>query len=175
MENQTEEWRTVIGAHAYEVSSIGRVRRMAGTYGCRNGRVMRQKEAKGYLVIALSLGAKGKYRHVGVHMLMCEAFLGPRPSLNHQVAHGNGVRSHNVISNLRWATARENAKDRDEHGKTFLPKGSLHPMSKLTEDAVIKMRSMKSGGANVGDLAREFCVSRWTVFDALSGRTWGHV
>jgi hypothetical protein len=49
-------------------------------------------------------------------------------------------------------------------------------MAKLTEQDVITMRGMKrSGNVSADYLAGKFNVSRWTVFDALSGRTWGHL
>jgi hypothetical protein len=173
---RTEQWREVPCAPAYEVSSLGRVRRKPGTYGCRDGRILRLRlNRHGYLVIALSLGTKGRYRHVGVHTLMAESFLGPRPTPQHEVAHRDGDRQHNVLSNIRWATPAENAQDREAHGHTARPKGELHGQAVLTAALVREMRVLKREGCTVDQLAARFGVSRWTIFDALSGRTWGHV
>ena len=106
-------------------------------------------------MIALSLGTRGEYRHIGVHTLIAEAFHGPRPTPEHQVAHFDGNPSNNCAWNLRWATAAENAQDRDRHGKTFHPRGILHPNAKLTDEMVRTMRRMKSSGmASVDDLVR---------------------
>lgn len=128
---------------------------------------------RGYSVTCIS--SRGKPRHCGVHQLVCEAFNGSRPSLSHQVAHGDGDKGSNRPDNLRWATAAENAKDRDVHGNTAHLKGEAHGASILNELDVIEMRSLKQAGATADELAKKFNVSRSTVFDAVSGRTWGHI
>lgn len=175
-----EEWRPIPRHASYQASSVGRIRSIDreltdGRYW--KGRIMVQKNVpRGYRMIALSLGTRGEYRHIGVHTLIAEAFHGPRPTPEHQVAHFDGNPSNNCASNLRWATAAENAQDRDRHGKTFHPRGILHPNAKLTDEMVRTMRRMKSSGiASVDDLVRMSNVSRSTIFDALSGRTWSHL
>lgn len=178
--SEIEEWRPIPGHAGYEASNVGRVRsidRKLSDGRKWKGRIMTQKRViKGYRAISLSLGAKNKCRHVGVHTLIAEAFHGPRPTQEHEVAHFDGDPSNNCAWNLRWATAAENAQDRDRHGTTFHPKGILHPNAKLTDELVRSMRQMKSSGmASVDDLARMANVSRSTIFDALSGRTWGHL
>lgn len=173
-----EIWKQIPGHEGYEASSYGRIRsipRRLSDGRFWSGRVMRQRECRGgYLHVALPVGG-GKYRNSGAHRLVAEAFLGARPSKNHQVAHSDGNPKNNRVGNLRWATAKENATDRDLHGRTAKLKGSLHGQSKLTERSVVEMRKMKAGGASVDAIANLFGVSRWTAFDALSGRTWGHV
>jgi len=173
-----EVWRAIPENNSYEVSSIGRVRsvdRLLPDGRHWAGRDMAQKiSANGYNVIALSVGC-GKYRHCGVHQLVCEAFNGVKPSSKHQVAHGDGNKANNRFENLRWATAAENAKDRAMHGNTAHLSGEDHGASILTEKDVKEMRSLKLSGATADDLAIKFNVSRWTVFDAVSGRTWGHL
>ncbi|WP_449411892.1 HNH endonuclease signature motif containing protein [Methylobacterium komagatae] len=43
-----------------------------------------------------------------VHRLVCEAFHGPAPTPEHQVAHADGTRWNARADNLRWATRTEN-------------------------------------------------------------------
>lgn len=174
-----EEWRPIPGHPGYEASSLGNVRGVDRTLsdGRRwRGLIMRQKVSRyGYMVIALAMGG-GRYRHAGVHNLVLETFVGPRPTAEHEAAHFDGDPANNRLDNLRWATPAENAGDRDRHGRTFHPKGTLHPMAKLDAESVLLMRQMKrSGSATVDDMARMTGVSRWTIFDALSGRTWSHI
>lgn len=173
-----EIWKPIPKHDGYEASSFGRIRsidRVLSDGRSWTGRIMKPKTSRGYAVVSLSLGGKGKYRHCGVHALVTEAFHGERPSSQHQVAHGDGNPMNNCPSNLRWATALENAKDRDMHGRTAKPKGSSHGMSKMNEQTVLEIRKLKKSGISVDDLANRFSISRWTVFDAISGRTWGHI
>lgn len=127
----------------------------------------------GYLKVGLPSPGRNKPRHVTINALVAEAFLGPRPTADHQAAHWDGDKTHNALANIRWATPEENAADRERHGRTFHPVGELHPQSKLTEADVIEIRNARAEG--VGRLAAKFAVSRWTIFDIWSGRSWGHL
>lgn len=61
----------------------------------------------------------GRCRNRYVHELVLLAFVGPRPSDEYEVLHGNGERSDNRLDNLRWGTVLENAADRDRHGRVY--------------------------------------------------------
>lgn len=175
-----EEWRIIPGYPGYEASSMGRIRSTTRTLsdGRRwQGRVLRPRITRlGYERISIALGSTALgYRCTFVHVLVAEAFLGAKPTPDHEIAHRDGAPANNQLENLRWATPKENAEDRERHGRTAHPKGSAHGMAKLTEVDVRQLREMKLAGANVDELASRFGVKRWTIFDALSGRTWGHL
>jgi hypothetical protein len=119
--------------------------------------------------------ARAKVGMPGAHALVAGAFYGPPPTPSHEVAHEDGDRGNNQAGNLRWATPAENAADRDRHGRTFEPKGILHPMAKLTDDGVLSIRAGRVGGASVTQLASAHNLSRAAVYDVLSGRTWAHL
>lgn len=63
-----------------------------------------------------------KVKHEGVtkkaliHVLVCEAFHGEKPTEAHQVRHIDGVSGNCQARNLAWGTAKENAADRKIHG-----------------------------------------------------------
>lgn len=177
--DKVERWREIPGHPGYEASDAGRVRSVDRVLGDGRrwvGRVLKQQiDRGGYNQVSLATGSRGRFRKAGVHRLVADAFLGPPQTEGHQVAHGDGVRRNNHLCNLRWATARENAEDRDRHGTTAHPKGVAHGMSILTEAAVLEIRAAKRLGVSADELAARFNVSRWTVFDAASGRTWGHI
>ena len=117
----TERWRAVLG-FAYEVSSIGRVRRVGG-------KILRIKPDKdGYLIVTLS--RNGKRHDRKVHQLVCSAFNQPRPSKKHEVRHLDGIRSHNTPSNLKWGRPKHNASDRDRHGHTV--RGERHRRARFS-------------------------------------------
>ena len=51
-------------------------------------------------------------RHAYVHVLVCEAFHGHRPSPEHQACHRNDEAQDNRASNLYWGTREQNDHDR---------------------------------------------------------------
>lgn len=96
------EWKDVHGFTAYEVSSDGCVRLK------HNKHPMKPYMTKdGYARI--NFNEHGKRKNVGLHRLVAMAFI-PNPEGKPQVNHKNGNKLDNRVSNLEWATARENAQ-----------------------------------------------------------------
>ena len=62
----------------------------------------------------------GFRRHHYVHTLVAQAFIGERPSPEHEVLHNDGDPWNNSVSNLRYGTTRENAQDRERHRRQRL-------------------------------------------------------
>lgn len=60
----------------------------------------------------------GKRKHIAVHRLMASAFLPPKPSLQHEVRHIDGIKTNSSCVNLAWGTRKDNADDREKHGRT---------------------------------------------------------
>ena len=152
---------------ADEASSLGRIRSCSRTLsdGRRwSGRILRTRRGKlGYEAITIPTGP-GRPRTTWVHILVLEAVVGPPMTPSHETAHYDGLPSNNRLDNLRWATAQENADDRDRHGRTAHPKGELHGMAVLTAEDVIEMRRIKKQSKVSADyLAARYGVSRWTV------------
>lgn len=107
---ETEQWRPVSGFPAYEVSDLGRV------LSHRRGkpRLLRMTAAaKGYRLVKLS--EAGARRTVAVHLLVAEAFHGPRPE-GQEVRHLDGDPANNRLDNLRYGTRSENTYDAVRHG-----------------------------------------------------------
>ena len=72
--------------------------------------ITQQKQKYGYVVFQPYINGKRCIRFV--HISMCETFISPRPTNNHQVDHINHIRHDNKISNLRWLTRADNLKRR---------------------------------------------------------------
>jgi len=115
----TEEWRPITGHGAghYEVSDQGRVRRLT----TRGGRLLAlptqvkvKPNRKGYMIAKLTVG--GVTRDARLHVLVLEAFVGPRPTPEHEGDHEDGVRHHNTPGNLQWLTHAENLARKREFG-----------------------------------------------------------
>ncbi len=107
----------------YEVSNFGRLRSLV--VGCQHGSIPRRKplvmtpfnnkpNGSGYWVVNLRVSGRVKCRCVSE--LVLTTFVGPRPSPTHDAAHTNGDKNVNRLSNLQWATKKENAGHKRLHG-----------------------------------------------------------
>lgn len=160
-------WRMCPSWPEYEVSDEGLVRRVVprkGHFGVRKS----YRTAGGYLYLVMRGG--GERQAVAVHRLVAEAFLGPPPPGRPHVAHRNGDKTDNRVSNLRWSSRSENESDKVGHGVSN--RGTRHYMSRLTEHDVLEMRRAASAGMGSVSLAEQFGVSRQAVTSAVRGRSW---
>ena len=73
-------------------------------------------DRQGYLLVRVVVN--GRRHRKRVHQLVATVFHGPKPSSDHEVRHLNGDPSDNRAGNLAWGTRKENAADRDAHGRT---------------------------------------------------------
>jgi hypothetical protein len=170
-----ERWRTIPSAPAFAISDLGRVKRVRGSTPEAKAAIGKPKKptlsAEGYCIVGL--WSDGRTVTFQVHRLVCDAFHGPAPSRRHQAAHGNGDKTDNRATNLRWATPRENASDKERHGTVV--RGEAHPFSKLTDAAVLEIRGAPNG--QCGRLAAKYGVLR-THVSRLRSKTrgdWSHV
>jgi hypothetical protein len=74
----------------------------------------------GYLLVRLSDMTNGRQQTAKVHRLVCEAFHGPAPSWDYEVAHDDHVRDNNAASNLRWTIHRDNIQDSVRAARTAM-------------------------------------------------------
>jgi hypothetical protein len=89
------------------------------------------------------------------------------------VAHGDGSRDNNHVTNLRWATRRENAADAARHGT--LARGSRNGLAKTDEDSVVEVRRLAAMGVPRAVLAKQFGMSKQMVGNVVARRYWKHV
>jgi hypothetical protein len=157
-------WRPTQYA-GYFVSDRGEVR------GPR-GQILRPGlNSGGYLAVSV------RRKTVSVHQLVCIAFHGPRPSPDHQVAHGNGVPSDNRAVNLRWATPAENTEDSRRHGTFVLGRekrgGEQHSQARLTAEDVATIRAeYATGRVSLRVLGERFGVHRSHIHGIVTGKAW---
>ena len=112
-------------------------------------------------------------KRIDVHRLVALTFLGDPPSSRHLVAHADGNRTNNRVSNLRWATQSENLSDCRRHGTALI--GSRNPATSLVELDVQAMRRMKVLGIPRLVIAEGYGLHRRQVFRILARESWGHV
>jgi len=174
-----ELWRSIFGADGWEVSSHGRVRRLAYTItkrsrggGLHNRHFPRrvvtlQKHANGYLSVRLYPDD----RTMMVSRLVCAAFNGQPPTPAYHADHINGDRADNHHKNLRWLSPTANRALR-------IPiRGERHRMAKLNAAAVRRIRAEITTSTEQclyfdKRLAAEYGVTRESIRNVRLGNTW---
>jgi hypothetical protein len=164
------EWRDIPGFPGYQASDSGGVRSLdryvpakGGSIQLRRGRELTPRpKASGYVQVEMH----GKY--VPVHRAVLMAFVGPPPE-GAEGAHGDGVRHNNRLSNLRWASPKENAEDRIVHGTQV--RGEAQHCAKLTQAAVDEMRADKTTPHTV--FAERYGMTRFSIERVRNGVGYG--
>ena len=117
----SERWLPVQGFERYEVSDKGRVRSLPREFPRCAGRVLKPGiNHKGHHSVCLS--NNGSTKQFRVHILVLEAFVGPRPK-GLLGLHLDDDKANNNVENLYWGTYSDNAADAVRNG-THYP-GSL--------------------------------------------------
>ncbi|MFF0055695.1 NUMOD4 motif-containing HNH endonuclease [Streptomyces microflavus] len=164
-----EVWKPLPGHLGYEVSNRGRVRSYRNRQGHPTSapRILTPAIVHGYSQIKI-----GRGRQTKVHVLMLEAFVGPRPD-GMVCRHLDGNPQHNVLTNLRWGTPEENYADRHGHGTDNT--GVRNGRARIDEAMVRQIRDLLAVGRRQLDIAQRFGISRSIVAHISAGRTWTHV
>lgn len=176
MEN--EIWLAVIAYEGlYEVSNLGRVRRMPKKVGGRwgtarlNYRVMKGSIYDGYRFVGLTKDSKPAQR-APVHRLVAEAFIGPRPE-SMEICHGDGNRMNNAVANLRYATRKENHANMVLHGTRIV--GVNHHSTPLSEEDVVNIRAFEMRHGGMKELVARYGISQVALGNIRARRTWKHL
>lgn len=155
-------WKEIPAFPNYEVSGTGLVRR-------KDGRMPRiGKDSNGYP--RCTLGRDGKFVGKNIHILVLEAFVGPRPGPINKwdACHKDGSRTNNILSNLKWATRKENVADSIGHG-TFIY-GERQGLAKLTNQQVLDIKSQHYMGIKQAALAKKYGVSKQQICRIIKGQ-----
>jgi len=101
-ESATEEWRPVVGYEGlYEVSNLGRVKRVAGGQGA-TAESYRKASVDRQGMLQVGLYRANKVKQFPLCRIVAEAFLPIRPSPSHRIIFVNGDRSDCSAPNLNY-------------------------------------------------------------------------
>jgi len=169
-----EQWKPVVGyGGLYEVSDRGRIRALFDACRGRHkaGRILKQKTREhGYQSVALWKQNQPEYR--STHSIVLESFIGSRPE-GMEARHLDGVRKNNLLSNLKWGTVGENAKDRIDHGR--MPRGENHAFAKLTNSGVLSIRKLWDEGLSAKKISGRFKTTVMRAWKIGKRKAWKHV
>lgn len=168
-----ETWNPVEGFESnYQVSSMGRIRRISRQCGTRVGLTLKPYTNKhGYAVVTLcSQGAKTRK---AVHKIVATAFLGSAKN-GLEVNHINGVKTDNQADNLEWVTREGNTSHAMK--MNLVPCGDRNGNRKLSSSQVLEIMTYSGSVISaVKQFSDKFGVSKTSIYDILSGKTWKHL
>jgi hypothetical protein len=168
----TGTWATIPGFENYEITECGRVRRRLPSNRWPVGKELTpSRKRNGYW--AFTLKQDGVCRTVSVHRLVAITYISPPPSPQHQVAHWDGDKGNNHVSNLRWATPSENKRDSIRHGT--IAAGERSGATALTAEQVIAIRQAKRAGVRTPVIAKQYGIGKNTVNRIYKGQAWKHL
>lgn len=158
--NPEEKWLPVAGYEGlYEVSNLGRVKRLSSNDASKEKILKPQIQRDGYQRVTLS--KKGQKKRMAIHRLVAIAFI-PNPQNKEQVNHLDADKLNNKLTNLQWATRKENIAHAIALG---LMKKSNNPVIATHLDSG-EQRHFKSQT----EASRELGVYMKNISNALRGR-----
>lgn len=149
-------WKMVPGSTRYRVSDQGIVE------SCVSGvwRRLRPFARKAGHLSVRTYPDAGRRQKVYVHTLVLETFVGPCPP-GMQCHHRNGDVADNRLENLYWGPRKMPAS-----------RGELNGRAVLDPQRVVEIRCLLESGEKPRNIAPRFGVSRRTIYNIRSGRTW---
>lgn len=183
-----EIWKDIKGYEGlYQVSNLSRVKSfVAIKYKNANynkEHIKKQSIGKrGYY--AISVRKNGKLKLLTVHRLIAFAFI-PNPKDKPYINHKDGNKLNNDISNLEWATSSENnlhayktglkyVSEYQKNKTSLMNRGSNQHNSKLKEHDISGIRRLNKT-IKGKEIAKIYNVSKSTISQIISGKTWKHV
>lgn len=163
-----EQWRPVVGYEGiYEVSSLGRVKRIVPTERMKKP----TKNSRGYLLVVLFKDSVGKM--IYVHALVARAFIGSRPTPGHEVNHKNAIKTVNHADNLEYLTKKENMQHSVMMGCHEI--GTRNHAAKLNPAKVRRIRKWLAKGRSMESIGKMFGVAGSTIREIKLGVCWKQV
>jgi hypothetical protein len=163
----------------YEVSSLGRVRASTNRKNMRAGDILSGKPHKktGYCYVNIT-SVGGRRKHLLIHRLMMLAF-DPIPNADDMdVNHIDGIKSHNILSNLEWMEHVDNIIHAHKVLKVGADnRGEKSGNAKLTDDNVREIRRLWDNGEGMQQtaIARMFGVSSVRISLIVRRKSWKHI
>lgn len=160
-----EVWKPTPQYFDYEVSSLGRVRRIS------TGRIVSADMADGYPRVNLWMPLHGKGVRRYSHVLVASAFIGPKPQ-GMEVNHIDGCKTNCTPGNLEYVTPSQNVKHAHETGlKPRHPRGERHYNSKFSDLDVLMIRLSAALGESQRKIASQYGTKQGSISSIVCRKT----
>lgn len=167
---QTEKWKDIKQYNGlYQVSNLGRVKSLPRN--TTNGKILSPNKSTSYYRICLV--KNGFIKSFAIHRLVAITFI-RNPLDKRYVNHKDGNRQNNNVCNLEWVTPSENNYHAFKNDLSKSLKGSKHPLAKLSEDDVIKIRELGNKYTQQY-IAKMFNISFQEISDIINRKKWKHI
>lgn len=155
------QWKQSISFPSYEISECGHLRR------AQTGRMRKPySTTRGYPAYCLRRPDRGNVT-AHAHVLVAEAFIGPKPFDGAEVCHKDGDKNNAHFTNLRWDTHKSNVADDGL--------GERNTQARLSEGDVRAIRRRVALGETQRSMSREFGVVPSVICDIVNLKAWAHV
>lgn len=115
----------------------------------------------------------GKRVYKTLHRMLAKAFI-PNPENKNEIAHNDGNRANVCLTNLRWATRKENHADKIQHGTAMI--GEKNHRTKLTAEQVLEIRKYYEEKKYTGrQLARMYSTHFGNISSIVTRKNWKHI
>jgi predicted DNA-binding protein YlxM (UPF0122 family) len=180
IEDAKEKWKQVIydgELYPYEVSTKGRVRIK------KSKKIRTQPKYKPYVKIQLTHPITGQRRETTVHRLMALAFL-PIPQRyiddgltekDLTVNHIDGIKSHNAIYNLEWATYSENTRHAYANNLINYKEGEDSYQAIISNDQAKQICELIQLGYSNKEISKLTGISTIIIHSIKGRRSWQHL
>jgi hypothetical protein len=166
-----ELWKPIKGFEDYEVSNTGYVR----SWKTRGGRRPSPYTLAPGLIQGrryVNLMRDGKAHHLGVSVLVLEAFGSPKPA-RHEAAHLDGDPGNSHLGNLQWMTRKEISAQRVLNGTDDRSLSKRN--TKLTEADVLEIKARLNAGESHESIAQDYPVKWANIKSIHLEKSWSHV
>lgn len=161
------EWITLKQTQNYEINVLGEVRNK------RTQRITKSNPDKdGYLRVVIFHDNKRK--NYIVHRLIAEAFIS-NPKNKPVINHIDGNVQNNLLTNLEWATVKENSQHAFKTGLSKGRPGLLHHNVKLTEDQVLEIRKLVKQNIPRKTIAKLYNIHKNHIYRLIVKTRWKHL
>jgi hypothetical protein len=123
--------------------------------------------------VYLNITFMGRTKSVLVNRIVALKYL-PNPHGLPEVNHIDGVKAHNWVENLEWASRSEQERHAFATGLKST-RGSQNSNAKLTADQVLAIRKKAEDGFNNAQIAKDYGVAASTIRGVVERKTWTHI
>jgi len=164
-----EQWMP-LDDYDYEISNFANVRRSKASKGTKPYKPINPSN-DGYGRKVFNVSKNGKVKQLKLHRAVLQAFCGNCPE-GFEVAHLDGNQLNNHLSNLIYATPKENNGHKILHGTQ--PMGESVYIAKLNEKQVLEIRASYPF-LSYSKLANQYGVHIQTIAKIITRKTWKHI